>query len=643
MSLYKQLWIGIALLMTLAFGGSFVVSSVSAKAYLQEQLTIKNSDNANALALSLSTAEADPVMLELTLSAQFDTGFYRRIVLTSPDGQVLLSREDNSPVVEAPRWFVALFPLSAEPGIAQIQNGWNQVGTLTLESHSRFAYTALWASTLRLLSYFVLAALFAGVAGSFLLRFITKPLDAVVDQAQAIGERRFITTPEPSTLEFKAVVNSMNTLASRIKDMLAQEAARLEQWRKDAQLDGVTKLLNRGPFIGKLNAVLDRDDASSSGVLMLIRLPGLIELNRSEGRAVVDSLLVQFGNTLNKFANDNPLWEAGRLNGSDFAVLAPATNDPHAVASNIQQALLSVGKALEIKALTNLPAASTHYRPGEGMGNILSRLDASLLNAEKEGHSTLLVAIATQQDDNQGNAKDQSRHWKELLDNAFRQNDFRLASFPVVTMDGELIHDECPARLVKDGELIPAGEFLPWVNRLNMATELDKQAVTLALASLREQTHHIGVNISANALEDEDFIDWLYTSLKASPKEASRLWLEIPEYGVYQRLEAFRKLCRLLKPLGCRIGIEHVGQEIKQLGLLHDLGIDYVKIDSSMVRDVDQNPANQTMLRALCTIVHSIGLTAIAELVMTDNEWQTLKNLGLDGATGPEAERQRGK
>ncbi|HSG60976.1 MAG TPA: LapD/MoxY N-terminal periplasmic domain-containing protein, partial [Pseudomonadales bacterium] len=467
MSLYKQLWIGIALLMTLAFGGSFVVSSISAKAYLQEQLTIKNSDNANALALSLSTAEADPVMLELTLSAQFDTGFYKRILLTEPDGNVMLSREDNSPVVEAPAWFVGLFPLKAEPGIAQIQNGWNQVGTLTLESHSRFAYTALWASTLRLMGYFFVAALIAGVAGSFLLRLITKPLDAVVDQAQAIGERRFITTPEPNTLEFKAVVNSMNTLSSRIRDMLAQEAARLEQWRKDAQLDGVTKLLNRGPFIGKLSAVLDRDDASSSGVLMMIRLPGLIELNRSEGRAVVDSLLTQFGNTLNKFASDNPLWEAGRLNGSDFAVLAPAEEDPKTQAEMVQHALIGVAKALEIKSLDNLPAASTHYRSGEGMGAILTRLDASLLNAEKEGQSTLLVAAAsTQQDEQQGDAKDQSRYWRETLENAFTNNDFRLASFPVVSMAGELIHDECPARLVKDGALIPAGEFLPWINRL---------------------------------------------------------------------------------------------------------------------------------------------------------------------------------
>lgn len=642
MSLYRQLWIGIVLLMTLAFGGSFVVSSMSAKAYLQEQLTIKNSDNANALALSLSTAEADPIMLELTLAAQFDTGFYKRILLTEPDGSVMLSREDNSPMVEAPAWFVSLFPLNADPGIAQIQNGWNQVGTLTLESHSRFAYTALWASTLRLLGYFVLAAIFAGIAGSLLLRLITKPLDAVVDQAQALGERRFITTPEPSTLEFKAVVSSMNTLSGRIKDMLAQEAARLEQWRQDAQLDKVTKLLNRAPFISKLKAVLDRDDASSSGSVILVRVTSLMALNQSEGRAVVDSLLAQFGDTLNNFTSSNDLWEAGRLNGSDFAVLAPAADNPKATAESVQYALLGVLTSLNLDNATQLPTAVTHYHAHEEVAAILGRLDACLQNAEHEGDSTLLVAAEPEGEQSIfGNAVELRQHWLNVLQHAFASNHFRLASFPVVSMNGELIHNECPARLVNDDSLIPAGEFLPWVNRLNMATELDKQAVTLALQSLSEQAHHIGVNLSAHALDESAFMVWLVDTLKAAPKETSRLWLEIPEYGVYHRLDAFRDMCRALKPLGCRIGIEHVGQEIKQLGLLHDLGIDFVKIDSSMVRDIDQNPANQTMLRALCTIVHSIGLTAIAEMVTTEQEWATLKGLGLDGATGPEAERQR--
>ena len=46
MSLVKQLWIAIALVMTMAFGGSLVVSVLSARHYLEQQLQVKNIDNA---------------------------------------------------------------------------------------------------------------------------------------------------------------------------------------------------------------------------------------------------------------------------------------------------------------------------------------------------------------------------------------------------------------------------------------------------------------------------------------------------------------------------------------------------------------------------------------------------------------------
>ena len=63
MSLFKQLWLAIILLLTLVFGSTFVVSSLSAKRYLEQQLYMKNVDNAAALALSLTQQEADPVLL----------------------------------------------------------------------------------------------------------------------------------------------------------------------------------------------------------------------------------------------------------------------------------------------------------------------------------------------------------------------------------------------------------------------------------------------------------------------------------------------------------------------------------------------------------------------------------------------------
>ena len=92
MSLYKQLWLAIVFLLTLVLCVSVTLSSVSAKRYLEQQLAIKNSDNATALAISLTQQNADPVLMELTLAAQFDTGFYELIRLTGPDGAVILER-----------------------------------------------------------------------------------------------------------------------------------------------------------------------------------------------------------------------------------------------------------------------------------------------------------------------------------------------------------------------------------------------------------------------------------------------------------------------------------------------------------------------------------------------------------------------
>jgi len=69
MSLYRQLWLAIAALLVLVFGVSLLVTTLSARTYLQEQLSMKNTDNATALALSLSQQGADPVLIELTLTA----------------------------------------------------------------------------------------------------------------------------------------------------------------------------------------------------------------------------------------------------------------------------------------------------------------------------------------------------------------------------------------------------------------------------------------------------------------------------------------------------------------------------------------------------------------------------------------------
>lgn len=96
MSLTKQLWLAIAAIMAIAFGISFLVSAWSAKTYLEDQLRLKNIDNANSLALSMSQIEKDPVLIELLISAQFDIGHYQSIRLTSPTGKIMVEQVSDA-------------------------------------------------------------------------------------------------------------------------------------------------------------------------------------------------------------------------------------------------------------------------------------------------------------------------------------------------------------------------------------------------------------------------------------------------------------------------------------------------------------------------------------------------------------------
>ena len=126
-----------------------------------------------------------------------------------------------------------------------------------------------------------------------------------------------------------------------------------------------------------------------------------------------------------------------------------------------------------------------------------------------------------------------------------------------------------------------------------------------------------------------------YRALKAEPAAAARIWIDVPELVAYRHAREFRVFCETLKPLGCRVGLEHVGSQICHIGELYDVGLDYLKIDRAIIREIDQSPGNQTFLRGLCTIAHTMGMMTIAEGVNTADEARVLKALGLKGMTGP--------
>ncbi|MFY0990147.1 LapD/MoxY N-terminal periplasmic domain-containing protein, partial [Halomonas sp. C05BenzN] len=462
MSLIKQLWLTIVVLLLLAFVGSLFIGVTTSRHYIEQEVRIKNADNANALALSMSQLDKDPVNIELLMAAQFDTGHYRLIELRSPDGELLERREGGEHVDDVPGWFVDLVRFEVPPGQAVVQDGWRQYGTLTLQSQHSFAYRSLWRSALGLAGWFAVAGAISLLLAWWIVHTIRRPLHTVIAQARDIGVRRFTTSREPRTRELREVVQAMNQLSGAVREMLSQESEKLDLLRRRLQHDPLTGVLDREPFLDQLRASLESDDHRASGSLSLVRLARLAEVNERLGRPGTDALIKRLAHSLDQLAKVRGGGLVGRLNGSDFALLLPGNSDLEGLGSELSQRLRSL-QGEEKSVTLGLPSAVIDYAQGDRRSELLASLDGALAGAEARGDHGQLIVPGVQRDILYTTHAD----WRAALHQAMEQGVY-LGHYPVLDAEGKLLHHECPSRLRLKGEWRSAGTFLPWISRLEL-------------------------------------------------------------------------------------------------------------------------------------------------------------------------------
>lgn len=631
MSLFRQLWLAVIAGTILAFVGSFVVSMLTARNYLEQQLYVKNVDNANALALSLSQGGKDAVERELLISAQFDTGHYQLIRLSDSKGATLIERVGTSGIGRVPAWFVSLVPLHPPSASAQVSDGWRQIGKLTINSHSGYAYLALWQGAWELVFWFVVAGALAGLVGGVMLKRIKRPLDAVVGQAKAIMERRFTTINVPATPELKSLAGAMNNMVRRLKTMFDDEAARLEAVRRQANHDPLTGLANRTYFLNRLEQALLGDDAAPEGLLLVMRVAGLAEVNRSLGRRETDELLKRVASVVESPVNLHTDAFAGRLNGADFALIVPSRMQAASLAGALIAGVRDAAAGLTPKSVAT-HVGVCRYRRGASVNALLARADTALAGAEAKGADSWQEAV----DDSELTIPLGNADWERAIREAITHQRLKLVEYPVVNIQGKVLHQECLARLLMDeaGGWLPAAHFIPMALRLKLTAELDIAVLKLALDRAAAGAD-VAINLAAESLGDPAFMVKLRALLTERPGHAERIWFEVPEAGALRHFDEFSAWCNIMRSAKCRIGLEHVGHHFGEIGRLHGLGIDYLKVDSSFVRGIAESPGNQAFLKGLCSIAHGIGMKVIGEGVTSQTELALIASLGFDGATGP--------
>lgn len=634
MSLIHQIRIALFLVIIATAGGSLIFSTLDSKAYLEEELLKKNLDNANVLALAMSQMEKDPITIDLFISAQFDAGHYRYIGLFDPNGKAITERVMPNSHTNAPEWFTKLFPIKVIPGSANIQTGWTQYGTVHVESDVNFTYDRLWNAVKNMLIWVISIGLITYIACGQLLRKILKPLDEVIEQAQAIGERRFISIQEPKTTEFKAVVREMNHLSSRIKENLSKESERLDELRLRINYDDATGLMNHDYFINTVDSKL-RQESFSEGALIIIRICNLADIDHEIGYHKTNLLLKKVSGAITSITSHQYHMIAGRISGRDIAIFCDQPKDEFVLAQHLKDKLLDAMTLTQAEHQAPLFACVvTKTKFTDESQHLFKALDFILELSHLNNTQNFRIVNA--------NSIVATKHqylneWKTLLGDAISHHRVKLEHYPVLTVQGELIHYESPVRLQlqEDGKWLSAGEFIDWAIQLNLIESIDSLALETAVNLLAEHHQPICLNISEGTMRDTAYLKRAEELLQQPNINTDLLSFEVPEIAAFNYLKEFKAFTRKLKALGCRVGVEHVNLRISRLGELHDLGLDYIKFDASLVRGVDVHDANKSLLRGLCLVAHSIGIYAIAEGVNTQTEMTALTEIGMDGYTGP--------
>jgi len=637
MSLMRQIGLLLAAVVLLALAGAVGVNLHAARDTLATQLKLKNSDNAQSLALALSQQHGDPALMELLLAAQFDTGYYRSIRLVRADGSAAFAREAGARPQRAPEWFATMLPIPSTPGVAQVSDGWRALGRVEVVSHVAYAHDELWRGSVQSAALLLaLGALAIGVAAAGVKR-IRRPLDATVEQANALVDGRYVKVDEPNVPELARLARAMNGMVDQVHRLFTAQAAQVEQLRREAHEDRGTGLPHRAHFVRRLAALLDGETTAGHGTLVLARVAQLADVNRELGRETTDRVLRAAAATLRDWPIDGAL--AGRLNGADFALALPGVLLTAQVATAVAQALQQALLAIDANVQMHVGAVAWRHGEGHGPGALLARADQALARAECDAP---FAAHAEQAGEALGGGAGEE-DWHRRLQAALAAQRARLADYPVLDERGALLHYESPLRVQLDegGPFEPAARWLPLAQRSRMLPAIDLTAVRLALAAIAADGQSRAVNLALASIADGEFTARLSELLAASTSASAKLWLEVGEASALGHFELLRAFAALVRPQGVRFGLEHAGHALHRSPRIYELGLDYVKLDVALVRGAAADESVRRFVSASVSLLRAIPVRVCAEGIATAADAQALWECGVQGITGPWASATR--
>lgn len=634
MTLFRQIASIFSMFIILIISAVLYLNFNSANQFIQNQLYTTSEDTATSLGLSLSmnipSKEEDLSTMETMVNAIFDRGYYESITLKDMDGNILIQNKNKLKVKSIPDWFINGVDLKIPTAQSQISAGWIPYGVLSVKLHSGHAYMQLWNIFTEILETFTILISIVLLILYLVLKFILKSLKGVEQQAMAITNNDFIIQDNiPFTKEFKNVVLGMNKMVVKVKNTFDHEALMVQKYNDLLYNDQDTGMGNRKFFSLRLSSLLDQQNASSSGTIVIFVLNDFAEAKKIVGYKVLSSYINKLAELFYETTESIEERVVTRLKDSEFSMILPEVNYESAkkiVNKFIQKANDILPNELRKISEFYISGGATYFDEKDKQKDILARADFALSTAKMKNETNIHFHEIKNDESLMELGQEE---WHKLITTAIKKDGIKLALQAVKDNSGKIYHHEAYLRMSDaEGTIYPARVFMPMLNALNLTDEVDKKVINLAL-KLATRGTSIAINIATSFIKNSQNLYWLEDIFKQSTALNLQVAFESSNYAIIHNLENFLIFSKLVQKFNYKFGIDNFNITDISLNYLQDLKPAYIKANKSFYIDMHDEGKNSSY-ESFNILTKSLDIKIIATAVESKDESDNLKEIPIN-------------
>jgi len=476
-----------------------------------------------------------------------------------------------------------------------------------------------------LASYRRVSAICAALAGAALL------VNAAALVVSATGHGRLVWFSAVSAVALAVLLllwrNGYRTMRKRVA-RADEESRRVID---SAQRDALTGAYTRSYFLATLNERVHRGSSMPVGYFH-VDMDHLKALNDGHGHAAGDAALVHLTATIRRLAPDAVI---GRLGGDEFGVALIGQDSKQALTRLAERILEALRQEVKIREhVTRISATvGVALAPDDAtnVDELMSRADLALYCGKRSGRSMVVGYDPDMLVDERHN-----RFVQRELRAALLLNEIKVVYQPVYSIDGmKLKSYEALVRWqhCHRGTIAPS-EFIPIAEQSDIIDRLGEVVLRQVCADLKLLGVPIAVNVSPVQLRRPGFAASFAAILDEANISGDRIIVEITENILMKTGGVETENLTALTRFGVKIAIDDFGAGHASLEYLRSFAFNVIKIDRSYVAHLKSGRADRAIISALCDIAQALDIEVIAEGVETQEQLDTLRQIGCDAVQG---------